>query len=115
MRRLDIFVKRVGQERMPVAHADMNGERDAAGAQPCLELAGLTQRELGQRRHAAEPVVVVGDFLDTFGRHATPAQDVGKKRPHVGRRLRSTEGNEQHRVERLRHGRSHRSLRIVRW
>src|SRR6185503_14761596 len=43
------------------------------------------------------------DLLDAFWTHAPPAQHVGEERTHIGRPLRTTERDEQYRIERASH------------
>ena len=76
--------QRVGEERMPVAHADVHRQRHAARRAALSRARAPAARQLGQRRDAAEPLVVVRDFLDPLGRDPAAAQHVREKRPHVG-------------------------------
>ena len=86
---------------MPVAHADVDGQRHAARAQRCFQRRRLLHRQLGQRRHAAEPLVVMRDLVDPLRTDATSAQDVLEKRPHVVGSLGTAECDKQHGVEGL--------------
>ena len=76
---------------MPVAHADVDRQRQARAAQPLAEPLRLPHRQRRQRRHAAEQLVVVRDLFDPLRRDAPSAQHVLQKRPHVGRPLRAAE------------------------
>ena len=95
--------KRVGEERMPVAHPDVDRQRRAGARQPLAQALGLAHRQLGDRRDAAEELVVMRDFFDPLGRDAAAAQHVLEKRPDVGRPLRAAERDHQHGVEGLGH------------
>ena len=95
--------QRVRQERMPVAHADVDRQRQPARGERVLQRRRLAQRQLGQRRDAAEALVVVRDFFDPLRADPAAAQHVLEKRPHVGRPLRSAERHEQDGVERSGH------------
>jgi hypothetical protein len=92
--------QRIGEERMPVAHADIHGQGNVAAAQCPFERCRLLHRQLGQGRDAAEPLVVMRDLFHPFGTDAASAQDVLEKRTHVGGPLRAAECHEQHGVER---------------
>ena len=84
---------------MPVPHADVDRQRMARRRQPLPQTLGLPPRELGDRRDAAEQLVVVRDFLDALGRHAPAAQHVGEERPDVVGTLRAAERDDQDGVE----------------
>ena len=90
---------RVLQERMPVAHAHAHGQRDVARDERRFERARLRDRQVRERRDAAEPFVVMRDLLHAFGRDAPSAQNVPEKRAHVRRTLRSAERDQKDRVE----------------
>lgn len=60
----------VGQKRMPVAHAEIDGEVQAVRREPRPEPTHLTLRDGGERRHAAERLVVVCHRFDPLGRNA---------------------------------------------
>ena len=55
----------------------------------------LPSRDLGDRRDAAEELVVVGHFLDPLGADAPAAQHVGQKRADVVEPLRTAERDDQ--------------------
>ena len=95
--------ERVGQERMPVAHADVDWQRLSGGGEARLRALGLRHGQLGDRRDAAERLVVMRDLLDAAGRDAAAAQDVLEEGTDVGRRLRTAEGNHQHGIEGMGH------------
>ncbi len=69
---------RVGDEWMPVAHADV---APAAACRPLPAVAAalcLLARELGDRRDAAEQLVVMRDLLDPRGRHLAATQTLAR-------------------------------------
>ena len=90
------LLERVGQET-DASCASRRG-RAAAGrarAARASSAARLRQRQLGERRHAAEQLVVVRDFVDPFGAHAPAAQHVLEKRPHIVGPLRPAERDQR--------------------
>jgi hypothetical protein len=91
--------KRIGQQRMPVAHADIDRKWMAGRGKTRSKTGRLPLGDRGDRRHATEEFVVVRHFLHALGAHATPAQHVGQKRADVVGSLRSAEGNDQNRIE----------------
>ena len=72
------LLHRVGEKRMPVAHADEHRERVPRRREAQLQTRGLPLRERGDRRHAAEQLVVVCDFLDPCGRHLRPRSTLAR-------------------------------------
>ena len=92
--------QRVGEERMPVAHPDVDRQRRPALPQPLPQPFGLRLRQAGEWRHAAEQLVVMCDFFDALGRNASPAQDVREERSDVSWTLGAAERDQQHCVER---------------
>ena len=91
--------QRVGEERMPVAHPDVNRQLRAAVAQPLAQSLGLRRRQSCEWRDATEQIVVMGDFFDTLRRNAAAAQDVGEERFDVSWSLGAAERDQQHGVE----------------
>src|SRR5262249_33919364 len=73
------LAQRVSQIGIPVAHAHVNGQRHTDALQTLAQSLRLAQRQAGQRRHAAEELVVVSDFLDAFRGDAPSAQHVRQK------------------------------------
>ena len=98
--------QRVFDERPPVAHADVDRQREAARGQPLAQPARLPLGDRRDRRDAAEELVVVRDRLDPLRRNAARPQHVLQERPDVVGALRPAEGDEEHGVEGRRHGRS---------
>ena len=93
----------VGEQRRPVAHPDIDRQRETPRRQVTTEPLGLLVRVLREGRDAAEQLVVVGDLLDALGRNAPPAQDVRQERADVVGPLGAPERDEQDGVERRRH------------
>ena len=91
--------QRVPQIRMPVAHADIHRQRVAPRRERRAQSPRLPVRQVGDRGHPVEQLVVVRDFLDPLGRHPPSAQDVGEKGSNISRTLRSAEGDQEHSVE----------------
>jgi len=94
------FGERVGEKRMPVAHADVNRQLRAVVFEPLAQSLGLCLGQAGQRRHAAEQFVVMRHLFDTLGRHATATQHVREERSDVSWPLWAAESDQQHCVER---------------
>src|SRR5216684_3242526 len=87
------------EEGMPVPHPDVDGKRGALARESLAKPFGLAQRQLGQGRSPADHLVVMGDGVETLGRHATAGRDDLEKGPHVLRLLRPAERQEEHRVD----------------
>ena len=87
------------QEWVPVAHADEHRQRVPRGGESRRETVGLRARQLGDRRDAAEQLVVMRDFFDALRRHASSAQDVGQERTDVVEPLGAAEGDDEDGVE----------------
>src|SRR5699024_5999730 len=66
--------KGVGEERMPVAHPDVDRQVRSALAQPSAQPLRLRFGELRQWRDAAEELVMMGNLLDALGCDASAAQ-----------------------------------------
>ena len=92
--------QRVGEERMPVAHPDVDRQRRAAFPEPLAAALRPAPPSAGEWRHAPEQLVVMCDFFDALGRNATPAQDVREERSDVSWSLGAAERDQQHGVER---------------
>ena len=88
---------------MPVAHADVDGQRETACGQLRLERLRLSHGQLGERGYAAEEVVVMRNLLDALRTDAAPAQHVLEEWTHIRRALGTTERDEEHGIERRRH------------
>ena len=86
--------QRIGEKGMPVAHADIHRQLDAALVQPLAQHIRLPHRQLGEWRHAAEEFVMMRHFLDALRRNASAAQHVREERPHVLGPLRAAEGDD---------------------
>ena len=52
----------VAEERVPIAHPDIDRKIEATLRQALFEAASLSHRDVGERRHAAE-MLVVPDYL----------------------------------------------------
>ena len=62
----------VRQQRMPVPHPEVDRDLDALGVESGLQPVDLPARDRGQRRHAAEELVVPGNGLHSFRRDRRP-------------------------------------------
>ena len=93
----------VAQEWMPIAHPEIDRERMTGIGETPSEAVGLPLGQLGNRRSSADHFIVMRHFVDPPWRHAAAAEDVLEKGPHVRRRLRTTERDHEHGIERLRH------------
>jgi hypothetical protein len=69
---------------MPVAHADVDGQWMSRSRQPIDEAVRLAPGELGDWRDAAEQLVMMSDFFDSFGSDAPSFEDTLEKWPNVG-------------------------------
>ena len=81
----------VRQQRMPVAHAEVDRHVHAGGYQPRAKPLYLALRDRRERRHSTESLVVFRHLLNPLRGHAAPAQDVREERPYVGGSFRTTE------------------------
>ena len=75
-----------------------------------FRLEGLDQLPilLVNRAHAAEMLIVFGNFQHSLPRNILPAEDVFQEGDDVGRPLRTAEGDDDHRVVRILAGRDER-------
>ena len=91
--------ERVGEERVPVAVAEVDRQVDAVGVE--LRSESRDQRPvLGvDRADAAEERVVVRDLLEPLAGDVAPARDVLEERDHVVHPLRPAERDDEDRVE----------------
>ena len=85
--------ERIGQQRMPVAHANENRKLEPGRGQSCAEAIRLPHRNFGERRHASEMLVVTDNFLDPLLRYAATTQHIREERTDVGQTLRTAERN----------------------
>ena len=85
---------------MPVPHPEVDRDLDALGVESGLQPVDLPARDRGQRRHAAEELVVPGNSLRPLRRDAPAPEHVGQKRPDIGGALWSAEGDHKDGVER---------------
>ena len=93
--------ERVGQEWMPVPHTDEHRQVEAGGLKPLAEPGRLRTRQLGERRDAAEMLIVMRHLFDTFGRNPSSTQHICEEGPDVIGTVRAAKGDEQHGVERV--------------
>src|SRR5204862_6369059 len=91
---------------------DVHRQVDAAIAEPGAQAVGLADGDLGQRRDAAEVVVVPRDFFDALERDTAAAQHVRQERPDVCRSLRPAESHDQDGIKRYSHDGAPRSKSI---
>ena len=102
----DAFVghlrQRVGYERMPVAHTDVDGQPRAALPQAFTQPVRLATRERGDGGDATKELVVTNHFLDPCRWHLATTQHVVEEGSDLLRPLWATEGDEEYRVERFR-------------
>ena len=87
--------ERLRQQRMPVAHADIHGQRPSGVRKPVPQSLRLAACQLGNWRDAVEELVMVRDFFDALGRDPPPAQHVGEERTNVVASLGAAEGHDQ--------------------
>ena len=92
---------RVGEERMPVAVAEVYRQVDPTGVQLGLERRDQRAVLLVERTDAGEELVVVRDLEQTLARDAASSRHVLEERKHVVHALGPAERDEQDRVERL--------------
>ena len=83
------------QLRMPT----YTGSGWPAAASRCPQSLGLSQGERGDRRHAAEEIVMVRHLVHTLRRHAPSAEDSLEKRTDVVRTVRTAERHDQDGIE----------------
>ena len=93
------LAQRVGQEWMPVAHADEHRQRASRCGQSRREAISLRAGQVGDWRDAAEELVVMGNFFDALWRHASAAQDISQEWADVVEPLGAAEGDEEDGVE----------------
>jgi len=89
------------EERVPVAHADIDGQALTRLRESLRETACLTARQFGDRRHAVEQVVVAGHFLEPGRRHSPTPQHVGEKRSDIVGPVGAAERDHQDGIERV--------------
>src|SRR6185436_4580158 len=95
--------ERLVQERMPVAHADVDRQRGPVRGERARERDGLRPRQLVEWRSATRHrLVVMRDGIEARGRDAATARDELEEGPDLVGTRRAAEGDEQHRV--VRHG-----------
>src|SRR5688572_14785080 len=83
--------QRVSEERMPVAHPDVNREAMASSSETDSKAFSLPASDRGDRRHTTEQLVVMRHFLDTLRADTPATQDVRQERADVVRSLRTAE------------------------
>ncbi len=93
------LLERVGQQWMPVAHADVDRQRAPRGNEARAKSVGLPARQLGDRRDAIEQLVMMRDLFNAFGTDAAAAEHVGEEWTDVVASLRAAEGDQQDGVE----------------
>ena len=91
--------KRVWQERMPVAHADVDRKRMTRGCEATLQSVRLPSGDVRDRRHAAEELVVASHFIDALGADASAAENVRQERADVVGPLGPAERDDENGVE----------------
>ena len=79
----------VGEERVPIPHPDINRKIEASLQQTLFEAASLFHRDVGERRHSAEMLVVPDYLFEPFGGYATSTQHVAEERTNIRRALRA--------------------------
>ena len=97
---------------MPVAHAEIDRQGDACRHHAVLQSLDLTLGNCGQRRDAAEALVVARYVLDTLRRYAPVAQDIGQKRSDVFEPFGAAERDDEDGIEGTRN-RGHRRSRMM--
>src|SRR5262245_35135941 len=88
------------QERMPVSHSHVDGFAAAEAAKRCAQRLCLTLGQLGERRAAADQLVVMDDFRDARLGDAASRRDDVEEGPDVPGLVRPPEGDQQHGVYR---------------
>ena len=91
--------KRVHEQRMPVAHADVHRQAITGSRESLLEAPRLQARKPRYRRDAVENLVMVRHFLDSLGRHTPAAKHSFEERTDIGPPLRTAEGHNQNGLE----------------
>ena len=91
--------ERLVQERVPVPHADVDGQGDALLRERASERVGLAARQLVERRAPADQLVVVRHLLEALRRNAPARRDDLEERADVLGSLGSSERDQQHRVD----------------
>ena len=66
--------ERLVQERLPVAHADVDRQRPPLRGEGGAQPVGLAARQVVERRPPADQLVVVRDLLEPLGRDAPAAR-----------------------------------------
>ena len=92
-------VKKVAQERVPVAVAEVDREVDAVRVELRAERRDQCSILRVDRAHAAEALVVVRNLLEPLARDVPPAGHVLEERHHVVHPLRPAERDDEERVE----------------
>ena len=107
---------RVGDERSPVAHTHDNGNVEAIGGKLRPKRVTLLERDVGQRRSAADRFPVVGHFSDQLCRRLAPAANQPKVVGHLIDGLRRAVSHQQYRRawRSVRHARTCSGARAVR-
>ena len=91
--------ERLVQERVPVPHADVDGQSEALLRERASERVGLAARQIVQRRASADQLVVVRHLLEPFRRNAPSRRDDLEERANVLGSLGSSERDQQDRVD----------------
>ena len=91
---IEHFFKRVAEERLGVAHTDVDRQRVAAFIQDILKRFRLAKSDFVERRLAADGFVVVDDFFKPLRRYWNAFGDSGKKRANLFRRSRAAKGDQ---------------------
>ena len=87
------------EERVPVPHADVDGEADALLPERARERGGLAARQLVQRRAPADQLVVLRHLLEAVRRNAPARRHDLEERADVLGSLGSSERDQQDRVD----------------
>ena len=91
--------ERLVQERVPVPHADVDGQGEALLCERASERVGLAARQLVQRRAPADQLVVVRHLFEALRRNAPSRRDDLEERADVLGSLGSSERDQQDRVD----------------
>ena len=70
--------ERLVQERVPVPHPDVDGQRGAISPERPTQSLGLPQGQLVERRAAPDQLVVVRDLLEALGGMRRPAATISR-------------------------------------
>ncbi len=92
------LAQRVGEQRMPIAIAPIDGQARAVARQLFAKPGDQRAVLIVDRALAAEVVIMLGDRQHPFPRHIAPAQHVLEKRNDVVRFFRSSEREHQNGV-----------------